>query len=311
MTTDNNDDATFTSELELHTVHHEGRDIAFSTSPDNGSPAVLFCYPVGAGRRMLLSFRSLFGDIRFICINRPGKGGTSVSMNGKSHLKTVLSDMIVVLDELKIRQVSVMTMCAGTPFAMAFASRYPDRTTGRFIGISSWVQPADCGYDNTKVLYHIGTKQATLTGPLAGSFMSGMGSFVSSFPTTWFADLLQKKLSKEEAQVFRERYTNVNEFCGMLKWMQQDSRGGVSPDITVLLSANVVDYPAFSKSCKTITLFHGTNDTMVPYVGAGWLAEQLPNATLHTVENGTHEGCMFLLHSKIIETLKELVREKQ
>ena len=193
------------SELELHTVHHDGRDIAFSTSPENKSPNMtLFCYPVGAGRRMLLSFQSLFSEIRFLCINRPGKGGTSPSVKGKTHLETVLDDMIVVLDKLQIPRVSILTMCAGTPFAMAFATHFPERTTGRFIGISSWVQPADCGYENTKLLYHIGTKQPTLTGPLTGTCMSGMGSIFSSFPTTWFADLLQKKLSKEEAQAFQQ-----------------------------------------------------------------------------------------------------------
>jgi pimeloyl-ACP methyl ester carboxylesterase len=303
------DDAPFTSELKLHTVQHEGRDITFSTSPDNGSQNVLFCYPVGAGRRMLLLFRSLFADIRFICINRPGKGGTSVAIKGKTHLETVLEDMIAVLNELEIRQVSILTMCAGTPFAMAFASRYPDRTTGCFIGISSWVQPADCGYDNTKVIYHVGTKRPSFTGPLAGSFMSSMGFMFSSFPTTWFAGLVQTKLSKEEAQVFQERYSEIHEFSDVLTWMRQDSRGGVSPDISVLLSANVVDYPAFSKSCKTMIFFHGTGDTMVPHVGIEWLAEQLPNAALHTMENGTHEGCMFLLHPKIVESIKVLGRD--
>jgi hypothetical protein len=55
--------------------------------------------------------------------------------------------------------------------------------------------------------------------------------------------------------------------------------------------------------------FHGTGDTMVPHVGIEWLAEQLPNAALHTMENGTHEGCMFLLHPKIVESIKVLGRD--
>jgi hypothetical protein len=134
-----------------------------------------------------------------------------------------------------------------------------------------------------------------------------MGGIFSSFPTSWFTSLLQKKLSTEEAKAFQEQYSNTEEFCRVLKWMRQDSRGGVRQDITVLLNANVVDYNAFSKSCNSITLWHGTNDSTVPHVGVKWLVEQLPNAALSTIQNGTHEGCMFLLHPKIVESIKTLL----
>lgn len=304
-TTTTTNDAPY-SELELHAVHHDGRDITFSTSPDNGSPPVLFFYPVGAGRRMLLSFRSLYSCLRFICVNRPGKGGTSASIPKEStHLDTVVQDVITVLDHLKLDRVSVLAMCAGTPFAMVFCSRHPERTTRNFMGISSWIQPADCGYSNTKLLYHIGTQLPSCTGPLAGTLMSTTGRLFSSFPTSWFVGFLRKKLSPQERNVFEKQYPDISEFCDMLQWMQQDARGGVNEDIVVLLSANAVDYDAFANSqTSSIVLWHGTSDSMVPCSGAEWLSDQVPKAALRTIPNGTHEGCMFLLHSKIVESLE-------
>lgn len=297
--------AGYDAELELHTIHHDGRDISISCSKKyENLPPVLYFYPVGAGRRMLLAFKSLFSTLRLICINRPGKGGTSPSKKG--HLETVVHDVVVVLDSLQINQVSIMTMCAGTPFAMAFATQHPERTTGKFIGISTWIQPADCGYDNTKLLYYIGTKDASHTGPLAGTVMSGMASCFTSFPTSWFAGMLRKKLNKNECRAFDELYSDVKDFSSMMEWMRQDSRGGLNADVQVLLTANVVDYEALSKSQDSICLWHGTNDTMVPYVGAEWLNQQLPNSELKPIPDGTHEGCMFLLHDDIVESLKSL-----
>jgi len=298
--------------LELHTIHHNGRDIAYSTSPKSSEPLppVLFFYPVGAGRRMLLSFRLLFSELFFICVNRPGKGGTSPSDKDITHLDTVIQDVIAVLNHLNMDKVSLVCMCAGTPFGMAFAARHFERTTGQFIGISTWIQPADCGYENTKLLYYIGTQQPHLTGPLTGTLMSSMGYCFSSFPTRWFAGMLRKTLSKEECKVFDEYYTDTNEFCDMLQWMQQDARGGLSEDLKVLLSENMVDYAAVTKSQQSITLWHGTNDNTVPYMGAEWLVEEaLPDATLKAIPDGTHEGCMFLLHSSIVDSLKTLRRE--
>lgn len=306
MTSNDGKEKTFSPELELYTIPHNGRDIAYATSVDNGLPPVLYFYPVGAGRRSLLSFRRLFAHLHLICINRPGKGGTSPSKRDSTHLETVVSDVIAVLDHMNLAKVSVLTQCAGTPFGMAFSAQYPERTSGKFIGISTWVQPGDCHYENTKFVYFIGTLQPRITSPLAGTFMSTMmGSIVASFPTSWFATMLRKKLSSEEAQVFDEVYNN-DEFSDVIQWMQQDWRGGLNDDLKVLLEKGVVDYKALDESQSSITLWHGTNDTMVPYVGAEWLAKQVPGATLNPIQDGTHEGCMFLLHSEIVDSLKTL-----
>lgn len=296
----------FDKELKLHTLQHEGRNIAYSMSSriSESKHPVLFFYPVGSGRRTLLAFRSLFSEISFLCVNRPGKGGTSPSVETESHLDTVIKDIIAVLDSLQMEKVSILAECAGTPFAMAFCTWFPERTTRIYIGIASWIQPADCGYEHTKLVYHMGTQSSSLTGPFAATFMSSMGYLVASFPVSWFASMLKSKLSQEECIEFDTLYSNADDFSNMIAWMKQDSRGGMSPDLQVLLSKDVVDYQALAKSQDTIILWHGTNDSMVPIGGAEWLAEQLPNAELHTIPDGTHEGCMLFLHPAIVDSLK-------
>jgi len=77
--------------------------------------------------------------------------------------------------------------------------------------------------------------------------------------------------------------------------------------MSVLLSADLVDYQAVSHSQENIILWHGTSDTLVSYASVEWLAnEALPNATLNAIPDGTHEGCNFLFHSSIVDSLKGL-----
>lgn len=294
------------SEIELRSIHRNGRDIAFSTSPDNRSPPVLFFYPAGGNRRMIYSFRQIFSDLYFICVNRPGKGGTSPAEKGgpESHMTTAVHDAVTVLDELGIDKVSLMCMCAGAPFCMTFAARYPERTTGKLVGISCWVQAADCGYGETKTSFYLGTKLRPLVAPVAGLIFASVGSSLSSFPASVSLKALKKGLSLEECEVFDEKFKDTEQFTKMMKWMQQD-RGGAGSDVSVLLSEHLVDYDAVSDS-QNITLWHGTKDALVHYASVEWLVnEALPTAKLNTVPDGTHEGLNFLFHSAIVDSLKQ------
>jgi hypothetical protein len=186
---------------------------------------------------------------------------------------------------------------------MEFAARCPERTTGRLVGISAWVQPGDCGYSETKTTFYLGTKLRPIVAPVAGFVFASIGSSLTSFPASVSLKSLRSKLSADEGKAFDEKFKDTSHFTKMMKWMQED-KGGARSDMSVLLSAGLVDYQAVTKSQMHITLWHGSSDAMVPFVSAEWLAsEALPNASLNAVPDGTHEGCNFLLHSSIVDSL--------
>lgn len=309
-TTSNNNDTTF-SEVALLTIDRDGRQIAYSTSPNRLLPPVLFFYPGGGNRRMLYSFRNLFSDLYFICVNRPCTGGTSPAKEGgaAAHLTTAIHDAVVVLDELGVEKVSLMCMCAGTPFCLDFAAKYSERTTGQLVAISSWVPPADCGYENTKTTFYLGTRMRPLVAPIAGLVFASIGSSLSSFPTSMTLGAVRSGLSTSEQEAFDEKNEDTSEFAAVMKWMQQEN-GNTRRDMSVLLSANLVDYQAVVDSQESIILFHGTSDKLVPFASAEWMAsdEALTGATLNAIPDGTHEGCNFLLHEQIVDSLKTLGR---
>lgn len=246
-------------------------------------------------------------NIRLICINRPGKGSTSLP-HKRSHLDTTVKDAVVVLDSFGIDRVNVLCMCAGASFAMAFCMHHKERTTGRFMAIAGWVHPADCGYKNTKLSLYLGSRMPSVISPLAGSVMSSLGLSLSSFPTSWAANALKMKLNNDEEKAFDEMHQdNKDEFSKMMKWVLEE-KGGQSADVNVLLSGGMLDYQKFGESLNTIILWHGTKDTMVSYASAQWLVEQVPGATLNTIPDATHDGCNFLLYPSIVESIQSFVK---
>ena len=298
-------------EIHLETIRRtdDGRNVTYSTAGPAGAPCVLFFYPGGGNRRMLLSLQGSMPHLRLICVNRPGKGDTSPALKGHIHITTVLQDAIFVLDTLGVDRVSLLCMCAGTPFAMAFATQHPERTTGQFMGISSWVLPADCGYANTTTLNYLGTRVPSASA-LAGSVMSSVLFSMTTVPPSWLMSVFRRKVSDEERDAFDAKYHDKKDFSKQMKWIFQE-RGGQGEDLAVLLHAGtMVDYQKIGQT-QTVILWHGTRDTLVPYVSAQWLADQIPGANLHSIAYGTHDGVNFLLHSSVVDSLKSFGIERE
>merc|ERR1712151_1490080 len=135
----------------LFTIRSGGRIIEYAVSGyANGAPALLF-YPLGGSRRLAVHLHAdaLAANAQLICINRPGKGGTSPALV-ETRVDTVCDDVQACLNHLNITKAHVIFMCAGAPYALRFCIRHPTRVS-KVIGFSSWVSPADC--PETLVLY--------------------------------------------------------------------------------------------------------------------------------------------------------------
>ena len=305
-TTSEEDDNPYQNQITLTTcLSTEGRNIAFSTAGDpNGAP-VLFFYPGGGSRRMLLTFSDIAASasLRLICINRPGKGSTTSAKEHTpaAHVGTACRDAAHVLDELKISRAGLFFMCAGAPFAMAFACRFPERTTGKLIGIACWVLPADC--NKTKTLFRFGALHCPLCllGPLVGNVMRSVDSSLPSLPASMVKSSFKGKLTKKECDAFDTRFSETD-FIDTMKWIFNE-KGDISLDIRVLLSKGIDLGIHYSRIGGNVILFHAEADKIMPFAAAAWLAREVPTADLRPVPEGSHEGTLFLMHTEIIQTL--------
>ena len=131
----------------------------------------VFFYPAGPNRRLLEAVISRYEDefeccrdVIFLCLNRPGKGGSSSSFlqdnnrNGSNkqlsleqeYIRTACNDVITIIDYYNIPKVNLLYMCAGSTSAYSFAAQYAERTTGYIVGLSSWIlrHDGDSNSDN-------------------------------------------------------------------------------------------------------------------------------------------------------------------
>lgn len=150
-------------------------DDTSSSNINNDTTACwVFFYPAGPNRRLLEAIISRYEgefeccrDVIFLCLNRPGKGGSSSSFLGEGrsnnhhagstnnnstirsnnkllsleqeYIRTACNDIIRIVDYYKIPKVNLLYMCAGSTFAYSFAAQHADRTTGYIVGLSSWI----------------------------------------------------------------------------------------------------------------------------------------------------------------------------
>lgn len=154
----------------LSTACVGGRNVAYAVAGKDDANPVLVFYPMGGSRRIVELFLAPASrtNARLICVNRPGMGGTTSAAAGVL-VKTACDDALAVLDHLGVKEVGILALCAGTPFALAFSTLAPERVRKHIVGCSAWVSPRDCS--EAKLLYRIGAH-------LPPSFVSAAGGLL-------------------------------------------------------------------------------------------------------------------------------------
>jgi pimeloyl-ACP methyl ester carboxylesterase len=323
----------------------------------------VFFYPAGPNRRLLELVLARYapsfdcdGDVIFLCINRPGKGGTSSSRDDrespeKEYVSTACKDVVSVLDYYQIPKTSLFYMCAGGSFAYSFATQYPARTTGHIIGVSSWILRSSSpesegnGEKPDKVVpqIHSLTHRLAMGGvfvpkwfvsSIASGSMNNMNGLLGLLPAPIIVNHFKKTLSQHEQLEFVQQYAERNGigFVEDLNWMNSDGDGndsefinsnidetkddynndGNSKDISLCLTAQEDLGLIYSKSIpeqNQILLWHGTNDRMISVEGSAYLSALLPNAKLHKVADGTHQGTMFFFPGGVMVALNMISSE--
>lgn len=296
-----------------HVFRCGDRTVAYATAGDPIGEPVLYFYPQGTSRRQLYMMHQQMeaASLRVVCVNRPGKQGTSPTQcEGKNaHLQAVCEDARSVLKELGVGKVSVLFMCAGTPFAIAFSSCFPELVTGQAVGVAPWVSPALCP-DTTRLFRAASALPSWFTSSIGASCQSLGATSLSTLPTSFAVSGLESGLSAVERELFAASFPDRAEFVRQVVWMQEEG-GGEGCDIEVLLS----DYATLEGidmdgANGSIYLCHGAEDTLVPPAAAIWFGRQLGEAAkcFNLVQGGTHQGMLFLLHPEIAEMLKLLKR---
>lgn len=105
-----------------------------------GAPVLLFL-GLGCVRYLTALFDDLAKalDLRLICIDRWGYGKTDMVDESKRGLREWAAIVERVVDEMKIKQFSVLAHSAGCPYALAAANRMKERVVGKIHLLAPWV----------------------------------------------------------------------------------------------------------------------------------------------------------------------------
>jgi len=139
------------SSITVDRITLHGRTIAYSDSgPRSGIP-VLLCHGLPGAHIQVPSHAVLHQHgVRMIIIDRPGFGFSDPQPNrtidGWRH------DALAVLDHLGIERVTLLPFSAGTPYALAVASKHPERVSRLHVvsgmGLTTRVDTAQMSWFN-------------------------------------------------------------------------------------------------------------------------------------------------------------------
>ncbi|CAE7941101.1 Wdr33 [Symbiodinium sp. KB8] len=294
---------------EGHFRREGGRDVVFGTLGEEDGHAALTFYPLGSSRQALVLVEEAANKakLRLLCTNRPGNGSTSPPLDppeGVSaiawHLETAVDDARALLAKLQIAKVSILFFCAGTPFALRFASKYPELCTGRMLGVAPWVSPADC--QETKGFFRWASSlPACVVSSVGGPWMAA-GSYVTkSLPST---SLARAGLEKEEAVIFDREAVKM---AARFRVATSESGSGDALDLPVLLASykDIGLSPALSSE-QAVQIFFGEKDTMVTPACVRWLGDVLSGpsrVTLQELPQTSHTGALLLLDERLWQAL--------
>ena len=256
------------SQTNVPTKHGESND---TTIIGPSAACWIFFYPAGPNRRLLEAVISRYTsefecdrDVFFVCLNRPGRGGTSSAITDTSiispeqeYIRTACDDIITIIDYYQVPKVSLLYMCAGSSFAYSFAKLHAERTTGYILGMSSWVLRHEgnrCNNDghnldddvnlstpanmNSRIHKwamsgYFGSK--SLISSLAGGITGSVPGLFHSLPQHWIVDGFKKELSADERMEFDEQYPDDGgvAFVKFMSWMYEDGDGNESVFVNV------------------------------------------------------------------------------
>ena len=285
----------------------DGRDLeVLDAGPCDGFPLVFhFGTPQGAVPNGILERPAVERGLRVISYSRPGYGGSSPRADASTAVVADdAEDVAVILDHLGLSEFVTLGWSGGGPRALACAAMLPDRCQAATAGVS-FAPPAE--FD--------------------GDIRDGMGAENVAEYTAAFTsrEALEKFLTEEGSALFTLTAANIADVLGDLappvdraaltgelaELMAVAARAAGRQGIRGWLDDDLTHIRPWGFDLGAITvpvaIWQGTEDRMVPFAHAQWLATKIPGVRAHLVEGEGHLS-LFMKMDEILDDLLDLAR---
>lgn len=267
-----------------------GRELTYAEYGDpNGTP-VVFLHGTPGSRLLAGLFDSLAGEfgVRLLAPDRPGFGGSEPWPDRSvCDGETVVT---AVLDDAGVDSAGVVAFSGGSPYALATAAAAPDRVDR--VDLVAGATPAGVSEETPtvqRVLARLATTTPTLLGGLFRwqSWMAGRldPSFVvDQYTADGGDDEIPDETAETVKRDFREAFSR--------------HRAGAVSEFRHTAEDWGIDYHDID---APVTLWHGDDDTNVPFADAHRLADEIPGAEVVVLEEADHLGSLLEAMPDVLE----------
>lgn len=279
--------------MDLHVPAPDGRTLeVLVAGPDDGFPLVFHHgTPQAAVADPRLEKAAADRNLRVVSYSRPGYGASPPRPLGArtATIADDAADTAVILDHLGLGEFVTVGWSGGGPRALACAAVLPDRCRAATSGVGL-VPPAE--YDGD-VRDGMGEENvAEFTAALAGE--EALSRLLEDFAPAVFAvtgDEVADSLGSLAPPVDRAALTGE-----IAEWLASTFRRAGVQGIVGWLHDDLALLRPWGFGVGDITvpvsIWQGTEDMMVPFAHAQWLAAHVPGARAHLVQGEGHLSLM-------------------
>ncbi len=279
----------------------DGRDLAYAEFGDPDGIPLFFAHggPGSHNEGNFFHEAALKQGFRFIVTDRPGMGDSTFLEN--RILLDYPKDISELADILGIDKFGVLGWSGGGAHTTVCAYAIPDRLLFNYTcaGYTNFAElPGAEKYLQSKMdQVAVGLSKSH---PKLFKAFFDMMRLADKYMPDYFYESMMKETSSTDQQIFKDENFHKVFMEDMAEAFKNGSRG-----VTTDAAVHYVDWGFRLKQISMkITIFHGTDDLLVPYLFGKHISEKVQNCTLHTLKG---EGHLFpyLRAEEILKHAKE------
>lgn len=219
--------------------------------------------------------------IRLITPDRPGYGLSDANPDGT--LLEWAADVAELAERLEIPRFGLTALSGGGIYALAVASRFPERLTG--VAVTGCPSPLNGRgtLQGMRLMNRVGIRTVQVAPWLLGSGARVLSGVLRRHPQ-FFLDQMNRDKARPDRDLLARPAVRTAAIQTLREAIRQGTWGYVQ-DIKLLASPW-----GFSPAeiAAPVTIWHGDLDTVIPPYHAYRLAEEIPNATLRICQGEAH-----------------------
>lgn len=283
--------------MKLFTLRNGNTLSYYEFGDTSSSNVVLYSHGFpGTGQEAGIAHRAAIEQkVRIISPSRPGIGNSSFDANRTIMTWPDLANEL--LDSLSITSISLLGVSGGTPYALAYLLRYPERVRTCLI-VSGMGPPTSVHLDKHMSLFSRIPIWCAYNFPSMAKLLISLIALISiRFPTA-LLQCYRLCMSLDDKRILA-RQTNAKNMLENFRLALLQGAQGVYHDFRLLMS----DWGfSLDQIARPVTLLHGDDDKLVPVSIAQLNHEQLRNSTLVEVPRRGH-FMAFDITSDIVQRL--------